>query len=138
MTDMRAMRTGRGMTAWVLTFGAAAWLAGAPPAAGQGAPRVDPAAVDAVFRAFDNTSSPGCVVGVTQDGRLVLQRAYGMAGVAHDVRNTPASIMEPGSVAKQFTAAAVVLLALDGKLSLDDDVHRWFPELPDYGEPVKV
>ena len=110
----------------------------AAPALAQAPPQVDPAAVDAIFRAFDNTRSPGCVVGVTHDGVLVLQRAYGMADLEHDVPNTPASVLEPGSVAKQFTAAAVVLLALDGKISFEDDVRRWFPELPDYGEPVTI
>ncbi|MHB1192358.1 MAG: serine hydrolase [Longimicrobiales bacterium] len=110
----------------------------AAPALAQAPPQVDPAAVDAIFRAFDNTRSPGCVVGVTHDGVPVLQRAYGMADLEHDVPNTPGSVLEPGSVAKQFTAAAVVLLALDGKLSFEDDVRRWFPELPDYGEPVTI
>ncbi len=108
------------------------------PALAQTPPRVDPAAVDAIFRAFDNTRSPGCVVGVTHAGVPVLQRAYGMADLEHDVPNTPASVLEPGSVAKQFTSAAVVLLALDGKISFEDDVRRYFPELPDYGEPVTI
>lgn len=116
-------------------------LASAPvtePLAAQAAPRVDPAAVDVVFAAFDSPTSPGCVVGVSRTGEPILLRAYGMADLEHDVANTPHTVMEPGSVAKQFTAAAVVLLALDGKLSLDDDVRRHFPELPAYPTPVTV
>lgn len=112
--------------------------ASAAPALAQAPPHVDPAAVDGIFRTFDNTRSPGCVVGVAYDGVPVLQRAYGMADLEHDVHNKPTSILEPGSVAKQFTAAAVVLLTLDGKISFEDDVRRYFPELPDYGEPVTI
>ncbi len=101
-------------------------------------PSVDLAAIDSIFGAFDNTRSPGCALGVSQDGSPVLLRAYGMADLEHGVPNTPETIFEPGSVSKQFTAAATVLLALDGKISLDDDVRKYIPELPDYGEPVTV
>lgn len=111
---------------------------GVPTLVAQEAQGVDPAAVDAVFRAFDSPTSPGCVVGVSRDGAPILLRAYGMADLEHDVANTPSTVMEPGSVAKQFAAAAVVLLALDGKLSLDDDVRRYFPELPEYPTPVTI
>src|SRR5881409_3447610 len=68
--------------------------------------------VDAVFQKW-NASSPGCSVGVAVNGKPVLQRAYGMADLEHDVRNTPETIFEAGSVSKQFTAAAVLLLARD-------------------------
>ncbi len=104
----------------------------------QGPPTSDTAAVDAIFSAFDNTRSPGCALGVSRAGKTVLLRAYGMADLEHDVPNRPESIFEPGSVSKQFTATATILLALDGKLGFDDDIRRWFPELPDYGEPITV
>ena len=65
-------------------------------------------------------------------GKPVLLKAYGMADLEHDVRNTPDTIFEAGSVAKQFTAMAVQMLAADGKLSLDDPVRKYIPELPDY------
>jgi CubicO group peptidase (beta-lactamase class C family) len=73
-------------------------------------------------------------VGVSEDGRSVMTKAYGMADLEHDVANTPSTIFEAGSVSKQFTAAAIVLLAQEGKLSLDDDVRKHFSELPDYGK----
>src|SRR5262249_30042913 len=79
-----------------------------------------------------NGSTPGCTVGVASDGKPVLAKAYGMADLEHDVKNTPDTIFEAGSVAKQFTAAAVLLLVRDGKLSLDDPARRYIPELPDY------
>jgi CubicO group peptidase (beta-lactamase class C family) len=96
------------------------------------------AAVDRVFAAWDDPSSPGCAVGVARDDRSVMERAYGMADLEHDIPNTAETIFEAGSVAKQFTAAAVVLLALDGKLSLEDDVRTYMPELPDYGTTITL
>jgi CubicO group peptidase (beta-lactamase class C family) len=61
-----------------------------------------------------------------------------MADLEHDIRNTPATIFEAGSVSKQFTSAAIVLLAQQGKLSLSDDVRKYIPELPDYGTPITI
>ena len=91
-----------------------------------------PAAVDAVFARW-TASSPGCAAGVSVGGRIVLERGYGMADLERDVANKAETIFEAGSVSKQFTAAAVLLLARDGKLSLDDPVRKYVPELPDYG-----
>jgi CubicO group peptidase (beta-lactamase class C family) len=94
--------------------------------------------VDAVFSRWASDAAPGCAVAVARDGREVLTRAYGMADLEHDVPNTPATIFEAGSVSKQFTAAAIVLLVLDGRLSLDDDVRRYIPEIPDYGTTIRL
>jgi CubicO group peptidase (beta-lactamase class C family) len=90
-----------------------------------------------MFAAYD-AQSPGCAIGVAQNGRTLLSRAYGMADLEHDIPNTPETVFEAGSVSKQFTAAAVVLLARQGKLSLDDDVRRWIPQVPDYGTPITL
>ena len=107
--------------------------------AGQSATIAQPAGstVDAIFAKW-TSSTPGCVVGVATGGKPVLAKGYGMADLEHDVRLSPDSILEPGSVAKQFTAAAVLLLARDGKLSLDDQARKYIPELPDYGEPLTI
>ena len=94
--------------------------------------------VDSVFRQYASNESPGCVVGAAQHGRVLLERAYGMADLERGVPLSPASILEAGSVSKQFTAAAVLLLARDGKLSLDDPVRRWVPEVPDFGKPLTI
>lgn len=94
--------------------------------------------IDALFAEYNSKESPGCGVAVRQDGRTVVSRAYGMADLEHDVPNTPDTVFEAGSVSKQFTAAAVVLLAQQGKLSLDDEVRKYIPELPDYGAPITL
>ncbi len=98
---------------------------------------VTPASVDAIFARW-TTQSPGCAVGVARDGTSLLERAYGMADLEHDVPNRPDTIFEAGSVSKQFTAAAVLLLAREGKLSLDDPVRKYVPEIPDYGAPLLI
>lgn len=95
------------------------------------------ALADRVFKAY-TPAGPGCVVGVAQAGQVLLERAYGVADLETGTALTANSILEAGSVAKQFTAAAVTLLALDGKLRFDDDVRKHFPELPAYERPITV
>lgn len=117
---------------------AAASLAGGQaPAAKAPEPSVE-AKVDRVFERFNRSDTPGCVVGVAVDGRPVLVKAYGMANLEYGIRLRPDTVFESGSVAKQFTAAAVALLCQDGKLSLDDPVRKYVPELPDFGTPIIV
>jgi CubicO group peptidase (beta-lactamase class C family) len=93
--------------------------------------------VDEVFGKWSSTT-PGCAVGVAIGGKPVLLKAYGMADLEHDVRNTPDTIFEAGSVSKQFTVLAVQLLASEGKLTLDDPVRKYIPELPEYNVPVTI
>src|SRR5437588_4533900 len=102
------------------------------------APSEVDAQVDRVFANWNSPSTPGCAVGVAVKGQPVLAKAYGIADLEHDVRNTAETIFEAGSVSKQFTAASVLLLARDGKLSLDDPVRKYIPELPDYGAPLTI
>ena len=99
---------------------------------------VEMAALDAVFADYSASDGPGCAFAVSRDGQQVMARAYGMANLEWDLPNTPETVFEPGSVSKQFTAAATILLALDGRIDLDDDIREYFPEMPDYGEPITV
>lgn len=120
-------------------FVAALLFAGAAVTAAQSAAPADRTAkVDEIFREFDKPDSPGCAVGVYQDGKLAFSHAYGMANLDHDVRLTPASVFHVASVSKQFTATAILLLAQDGKLSIDDDVRTYVPELPDFGKRITI
>ena len=95
------------------------------------------ALVDSIFAKW-TLATPGCAVGVAVGGTPILRKAYGMADLEHDVRNTADTIFEAGSVSKQFTAMAVQLLAHEGKLSLDDPVRKYIPELPDYKVPLTI
>ncbi len=95
------------------------------------------AEVDKIFSAF-NTHTPGCSVGVSVKGQTVLKSGYGMADLERNVPITADTIFESGSVAKQFTAAALILLAQQGKISLDDPMRKYLPELPEYGTPLTI
>jgi CubicO group peptidase (beta-lactamase class C family) len=96
------------------------------------------ARVDAIFAQWNKPDSPGCAVAANKNGERSFERAYGMANLEYDVPMTPGTISETGSVAKQFTAAAIVLLAEKGKLSLDDPVRKYLPEVPDFGKPITI
>lgn len=96
------------------------------------------AITDKVFAQWNSTHTPGCAVGIARGGTVLLTRGYGMADLESGRPITPGTILESGSVAKQFTATATVLLALDGRLNLDDPVRKYIPELPDYGRPLTI
>ena len=96
------------------------------------------AKVDAIFRDVDRSDTPGCALGVYRDGQIAYARGYGMANLELSVGNTPQTVFDIGSVSKQFTAFAIHLLAREGKLSLDDDIRKWVPEIPSYGKTVTL
>lgn len=96
------------------------------------------AKVDEIFAPYKSQEAPGCTVAVAEGGKTLLSRAYGMADLEHDVPITPTTIFEAGSVSKQFTAAAALLLVQQGKLALTDAVRKYVPELPDYGKPITI
>lgn len=104
----------------------------AKPAPEELAPRVDQ-----IFAEY-GAGSPGCALGVVRDGGLIYSKGYGLANLEHSLPLTPQTAIEIGSVAKQFTATAILLLAQDGKLSLDDNIRKFIPEMPDYGTPITL
>lgn len=85
-----------------------------------------------------NTHTPGGVLTVARGNQIIYNKAGGMADLEHHIAITPETIFEAGSVSKQFTATAVLMLLEEGKISLDDDIRKYFPELPDYGKPVLI
>ena len=116
----------------------AALLLVAPPLAAQSLnpPPDAKARIDRHFERF--TGRPGCAVGAAINGTTVFSAGYGVADLEHAVPITADTIFEPGSVSKQFTAAAVLLLAQQGRISLDDPVRKYIPEVPDYGTPITI
>jgi CubicO group peptidase (beta-lactamase class C family) len=94
--------------------------------------------VDRIFAEWDKPSSPGCALGVLRNGRFVYERGYGMANLDYDIPNSPKLVYYVGSDSKQFTAASIALLVLDGKIALDDDIRKYIPEMPDYGTPITI
>lgn len=94
--------------------------------------------VNAVFARWDHTDTPGCALGISQQGRTVYEHGYGMSELQYALAITPQSIFHVASISKQFTAYSVALLAQDGKLSLDDDIRKFISEIPDYGTRITV
>ncbi|MDQ6611544.1 MAG: beta-lactamase family protein [Gemmatimonadota bacterium] len=93
--------------------------------------------IDKIFANLDR-NAPGCAVALGKDGRALYTHAYGSANLEYGIPLTDSSVMESGSVAKQFTAAAMVLLSQDGKLALDDDIRKYLPEVPDFGKTITI
>lgn len=96
--------------------------------------------VASIEKAFSRYQSekPGCQLSISRNGEIIFSKAWGMADLEHNIALTTTSIIEAGSVSKQFTAASILLLEQQGKLSLDDDVRKYISELPDYGTPLKL
>jgi CubicO group peptidase (beta-lactamase class C family) len=93
--------------------------------------------IDELFARYHN-GMPGVAVAISRNGAVIYNKAFGLADMEHMVPNTTETIFECGSVSKQFTAAAILLLIQDGKLSVDDDVRKYLPELPQYDAPITI
>src|SRR5688572_33134644 len=93
---------------------------------------------DSVFQRFDRTDSPGCALGVYQDGKVLYARGYGMASIKHGVALSPRAVLDVGSISKQFTAMAILILQKDGKLSIDDPIRKYIPEMPAYADKITI
>jgi len=94
--------------------------------------------VDQVFAQFDKPDSPGCALAVIKEGQVIYKRGYGMSNLEYGIPISPSSIFHIASISKEFTAMSIVMLANQGKLSLDDDVRKHVPEVPDLGERITI
>jgi CubicO group peptidase (beta-lactamase class C family) len=122
---------------WGIALAIVAACAGAiaRPAAMQ--PAWTPA-VDAVFAAWNRPDSPGCALGVFANGAMAYEHGYGMADLEHDVPIRPESVFYVGSLSKQFTAMAAALAIEQGRLSPDDSIRKYLPELPAYADAIRI
>ncbi|TQV76765.1 beta-lactamase family protein [Aliikangiella marina] len=94
--------------------------------------------VDNLFSSIDSAAQPGCSVGVIEKGRLIHRSGYGLANMELNVKLDGSHVHRVGSVSKQFTAMAVLLLAEEGKIDLQADIRQYLPALKDYGVKVSV
>jgi len=118
----------------LLGLAGAAWaLAAAPPSS----PAVTEK-MNAIFGDYRRDSTPGCAVAMARDGETVFADGFGMASLELRVPLSADSVFDIGSAAKQFTAASIVLLEQDGKLSLDDPLSRFVPELPEWSRRTSL
>ena len=93
--------------------------------------------IDSIFSNY-NSTTPGVAIAVVKDGDIVFKKGYGSANLEYDIPITPQTVFNIASVSKQFTAFAVYLLEKQGKLSVENDIRKYFPDLPDYGKPIKI
>lgn len=94
--------------------------------------------IDSLFRKWNTTNSPGCTVGIVSNDSLIYSKGYGMANLEYAIPNEPQTLYHMASISKQFTAFSIVLLARQGKLKLDDDIHKWLPWFPDLKEKITI
>jgi CubicO group peptidase (beta-lactamase class C family) len=94
--------------------------------------------VDALFARWDKPGSPGAVLAVVKEGKIVHARGFGMADLEHDAPITPRTVFHVASVSKQFTAFGILLLAERGRLGLDDDISLHLREVPDFGQRITI
>jgi CubicO group peptidase (beta-lactamase class C family) len=95
-------------------------------------------AVDDIFHDYGKAGSPGCALAIYRDGAIIYEKGYGLANIEQATSITPQSVFDIGSTSKQFTAASVLLLEKQGRLSINDDVRKYIPELPDYGQTITI
>lgn len=95
-------------------------------------------AIDIIFKEWDKADVPGCSMGIIKDGELIYAKGYGLANMEYAIPNSASSVFRIGSTSKQFTAACIVLLAEQGKLSLDNSLDTFFPEFPEYAKNITI
>jgi CubicO group peptidase (beta-lactamase class C family) len=126
------------LVGYLITGSQFATAAPAPSQVKSAGPASPEKQLDAIFKDWESAKTPGASVAVIQHGKLIFAKGYGVANLEYNIPIKPDTIFHVASVSKQFTAMAVVLLELDGKLSIDDDVHKYLPELPDYGAKITL
>lgn len=94
--------------------------------------------IDSLFLKWNTANSPGCTVGIVRNDSLIFSKGYGMANLEYAIPNEPQTLYHMASVSKQFTAFSIVLLARQGKLKFDDDIHKWLPWFPDLKEKITI
>jgi CubicO group peptidase (beta-lactamase class C family) len=109
---------------------------GANTAFCQAVPEATAKKIDSLFKQRDNKKSPGCAVGIIRNDTLIYAKGYGMANLENSVPITTQTVFEMGSVSKQFTAYSILQLARQGKLSLDVDIHKYLPWVPDFEKKI--
>lgn len=94
--------------------------------------------IDSICAPYSLPGSPGCVIAVVQNGKVIFSKGYGLAELENEAANNPSTMFDIGSNTKQFTATSILLLQEQGKLSLDDELRKYIPEFPKYQWPITL
>ncbi|HSU51767.1 MAG TPA: serine hydrolase domain-containing protein [Segetibacter sp.] len=94
--------------------------------------------VDAIFDTYNKANSPGCALAILKDGKILYKKGYGISNLEYNIAINSSSVFHVASLSKQFTAAAIIRLSLEGKLNLNDDIRKYIPEVPDFGHTITL
>ena len=94
--------------------------------------------MDSIFFAFDRPDTPGCAVGVVCNGEPIFTKGYGIANLDYGIPIRPVSRFMIASISKQFAAAALMMMAQEGLLDLEEDLRTYIPELPEFEKPINA
>jgi len=94
--------------------------------------------IDSVFKNYDTKTGPGVAVLVVKNQQVIFEKGYGMANLEYDAPITPTSVFDIASVSKQFTGYAISTLIQQGKISEDDDIHKYLPDVPQYAQKITI
>ncbi len=94
--------------------------------------------IDNLFSEWNRENSPGCALGLIQNGKLIYTKGYGMASLENRVPINSNSVFYCGSVSKMFVTFCILLLQEEGLLAVDDPIKKYLPDFPDYGYPIRI
>ncbi len=99
---------------------------------------IQKSSIDSLVASWNVSNSPGGAVGIMYKGNLQYATGFGLASLDYDIPNNENTLFNIGSVSKQFTAMGIIRLQQEGKLSVDDDIRKYLPELPDFGHVITI
>jgi len=91
-----------------------------------------------LLKDWDQPDTPGCSIAVVKDGTIIYSGGFGMANLDHSIPNAADTVFRIASVSKHITASCMLLLADEGVLTLDSDIRKWLPEIPEYDETITI
>ncbi|HBC79845.1 MAG TPA: penicillin-binding protein [Bacteroidales bacterium] len=94
--------------------------------------------IDQLFTTWNTIESPGAAVAVEKDGKIIYKKGFGSAELEYNIPITPQTVFHIASISKQFTCFSILLLEKQGKLSIDDDIRKYIPEVPDFGKVITL
>lgn len=94
--------------------------------------------IDSLMNNTYPSNEPGASILISKKGEIIYQKAFGLANLEHNVKNTPEHVFQIGSITKQFTAVSILLLVEQGKISLNDSITKYIVDFPTHNQHIKI
>ncbi len=94
--------------------------------------------IDSILNVYKSLNKPGLSIGIIKNEKIVYNKSFGLSNLEYDILNSDSSIFSLASIAKQFTSACIWSLIKEKRLSLEDDIRKYLPELPEYSHVIKI